>query len=139
METIRKAPDPMPADQSQSITPSATDKGKLPSLHSNHVPVGDKTAEIRAIKLAEREPDWFDRFFVQPVLESASRQRHISIKQLMENARAKDFTGLDGEPVKLNNNFAPIFARLLVKRYPHIKPYLEMRRSSYDHILEDTV
>lgn len=96
--------------------------------------MGDDTASIRADTLIKREPEWWNRYFVQPALESAAKQHRFSIRKLLENARDKDFTGVDGNTVKLSNNLAPCLARRLIRDYPSVKPYIETRKSKYDDL-----
>lgn len=92
----------------------------------------DTTANIRANQLVDRESVWWKKYYLYPAHEAVRLKRRFSIKKQMEISRSKDFAGVDGKTIKLNNNFAPCLARRLIKDYPDIEPYIETRRSMYD-------
>lgn len=91
----------------------------------------DSAVEIRAEEWIRLNPDLWSRFEAHCMSE-AEHERRISIKWLIEDVRAHDYVNRDGDPCKVNNNYAPIFARRLIAQHPELEPYIETRRSMYD-------
>lgn len=81
-----------------------------------------------------RNPDIWERFTTY-ALNEAAHQRRVSIKWLLEDARKFDRVDSAGDPVKVNNSFAPFFARRLIDEHPEIRPYVEIRKSILDRLL----
>lgn len=96
--------------------------------------MADMTIEIRAMEWWKDNPDVRAEFTTY-ALDQAAHERRISVQYLSEIVRAKDRVNRRGDPCKLNNNWRPIIARLLVRQYPQIRPYIELRKSNYDHLL----
>ena len=98
--------------------------------------MSDSTVEIRAIQFLDDNPEIRDKFEAY-ALNQAAHERRISVAYLSEIVRAKDRVNRHGQPCKFDNSFRPIIARLLIKKYPHIRPFIEIRRSNYDHLISD--
>ena len=65
-------------------------------------------------------------------LNEALHQRQFAIKHILERVRWKDYADKQGNPVRVSNDFAPIWSRILVKKHPEIKPFIKLRPSIYD-------
>jgi hypothetical protein len=93
--------------------------------------MGDSATRIRALEWIRRNPDIWARF-KRHALNEAAHERRVSVQWLLEDVRKFDRVDNAGDVVKVNNSFAPIFARELVRQCPEIRPYIELRRSIYD-------
>lgn len=74
-------------------------------------------------------------FIVRTALDLGANGKRIGAQRLIEDVRARDFTDELGMPTKTNNNYAPVFARLLVYEHPHLLPLVELRSSAIDAIM----
>jgi len=72
-------------------------------------------------------------------LKDAKGGRRVGSQRLVEIIRARDFTDEAGRPTKVNNDFSPIFARLLIVEHPEVAPFVERRESVYDAIMCDVL
>lgn len=133
MVRSNSAPDEPTACQLQFDLPSAIVGGREPH--------GDSTVEIRFFQWLKQnnanESDVWHRCFVEPAIYEAEHNRRVSIQRLIEQVRAKDRVNWAGQEVKINNSFAPLIARKLVHDFPQLRSHVELRRSSYDHLLTD--
>lgn len=93
--------------------------------------MADSTVEIRANEWIGLNPDLWERLEAH-CLNEAAHERRISVQWLIEDVRAHDYVNRIGDPCKVNNSFAPIFARRLIKEHPELAPFIETRRSIYD-------
>lgn len=87
-------------------------------------------------KLRKAAADWitanpqafalFERF----ALEAAYKKRRFGMKMLAEKCRWEWQIALekDAEGFKLNNNLVSFLSRELIKRYPELGRYIELRR-----------
>ena len=98
--------------------------------------MSDKTVEIRAQEWIKANPDLWGKF-TDYALKQAENERHISVAWLTEDVRQHDYVNRIGDPCKINNNFKAVFARLLIKQHPQVRPYITIRKSGYDHMLTD--
>lgn len=87
--------------------------------------------EIRADEWMRLNPEIWSKFTAY-ALNEAKHKRRVSVKWLIEDVRKHDYVNRAGDTCKVNNNFAPIFARRLIKEHPELKPFIETRRSMYD-------
>lgn len=61
--------------------------------------------------------------------------RHASGSQMIEDIRGKDFVGTDGKmPSRPNNNYAPVFSRILRAERPGRADLVKLRTHAYDRI-----
>ena len=93
--------------------------------------MADLLVGIRADEWIKLNPDIWRRFEAHCINEAAQGRR-ISVQWLIEDVRAHDYVNRIGDPVKVNNNFAPIFARRLIKAHPELASFIETRKSVYD-------
>lgn len=93
--------------------------------------MADSTVRQRALDWIKRNPDIWLRF-KRYATNEASHKRRVSVQWLLEDVRKYDRVDSAGDVVKINNSFAPIFARELVRQCPEIRPYIELRKSVYD-------
>ena len=93
--------------------------------------MADSTVRQRALDWIKRNPDIWLRF-KRHAMNEASHKRRVSVQWLLEDVRKFDRVDGAGDVVKVNNNFASIFARELVRQCPEIRPFIELRHSSYD-------
>lgn len=96
----------------------------------------DNTAEIGAIQFLDDNPEIADEFEAY-ALDQAAHEQRISVAYISEIVRAKDRVNRRGDPCKFNNNWKAPIARLLIKKYPHIRPWIEIRKANSDHLLDD--
>lgn len=85
----------------------------------------------RALQWIKDNPDLWSKFKAYAVHE-ADQKRRVSVQWLLEDSRKHDYVNQNGEPCKINNTYAPVLARQLLKECPQVKPYLEVRRSRFD-------
>ena len=57
------------------------------------------------------------------------------MQSLIEQAREKRFVDRYGRDTRINNDFAPIFARWLAREHPEMVPLIERRRSVFDSLV----
>ena len=93
--------------------------------------MADSSVEIRADEWIRLNPELWGRFEAHCINEAAQGRR-ISVQWLIEDVRAHDYVNRIGDPVKVNNSFAPIFARKLIKKHPKLAAFIETRKSIYD-------
>ncbi len=62
-------------------------------------------------------------------------QRHFTMQYIMEELRRRPSADRDGAEVKINNTYAPAYARLLLHDFPECRPYLELRKSRFDRFV----
>ena len=74
----------------------------------------------------------FDEKIVLPAIEEAKHKRPILMQQLCEEIRRHDHVDAEGMPVKLNNSHVAVFARMVWKEHPEVRPYLHLRKSVWD-------
>lgn len=65
-------------------------------------------------------------------LNEAKNGRRVSMQYMVEQTRKKDHVNRVGEPVKINNSFCPIFARMLACEHPEAAQFIELRKSEWD-------
>lgn len=93
----------------------------------------DTTTQIRnkALEWISQNPDLWSKF-KSYALHEADQKRRVSVQWLLEDSRKHDYVNQNGEPCKINNTYAPVLARQLLKECPQVEPYLEVRRSRFD-------
>ena len=67
-------------------------------------------------------------------LEDARRGKRVSGSALVEDCRKKDFTDVYGKATRVNNDLAPMLARLISKGNPSVARHVEMRTSIYEEV-----
>ena len=67
-------------------------------------------------------------------LEDAGRGKRVSGSALVEDCRKKDFTDVYGKATRVNNDLAPMLARLISKGNPSVARHVEMRTSIYEEV-----
>lgn len=85
----------------------------------------------RALQWIKDNPDLWSKF-KSYALNEAGHKRRVSVQWLLEDSRKHDYVNQNGDPCKINNTYAPVFARELLKECPEVQPYLEVRRSRFD-------
>lgn len=65
-------------------------------------------------------------------LEAVESDSYTTMRLLMDRARIKDFTDINGKPTKICNTYEPVFARFLVAKYPALK--IQLRKSMVDEV-----
>lgn len=75
------------------------------------------------------------RYMADTAMHQAAEGKKVSGRQLVENVRKRDFADTYGAPTKVNNNYTPIFARLLVAEHPQLAKHVEFRRTVLDEIM----
>lgn len=68
--------------------------------------------------------------------ESARSGRRFGVRETLERWRWFRPVMSDGSDVKVNNNMAPILARLLIEWVPECSALIERRASVYDEVFE---
>lgn len=71
------------------------------------------------------------REWEKQALAHATKGQCFSMASLVQAARWKDRVNSNGEPVRVNNNYSPIWARMLAAEHPEVEPYIQMRHSKY--------
>lgn len=105
--------------------------------------VADKQARINAstsktldhaIEWIEHNPDSWERL-VTWARAKAAEGRRFSLGEWVESERWHRPIDSPGR-YKMNNDFTPLFSRLLVNSYPEIGPYIETRKSRFDALFQ---
>jgi len=109
------------AEAAQSGADEYTDKQKANAAR--------KDAKARLFR--SLNPDLFAKLEKHALNETAHKRR-FSVQRWIEEVRWKDHVNRIGESVKINNDFAPIFARMLVTEHPEVRGFIELRKSVYD-------
>lgn len=97
--------------------------------------------ELRALDLAYRARLWIDEnpdawtFMVSRALHEAKAHRQFGVKQLVEEARRKDFAEARGRRGGISNTLTPAFARIIVAEHPECRPFLVLKPSMLDGTL----
>lgn len=74
--------------------------------------------------------------FEKLAVHAANRGRKFGMKLLAERIRWEfSFEREDGELFKLNNSYVAYIGRELIRRYPHLERYIELRTIHEDHDL----
>lgn len=68
--------------------------------------------------------------------ESARSGKRFGVRETLERWRWFRPVMSDGSDVKVNNNMAPILARLLIEWVPECAAFVERRASAYDEVFE---
>ena len=71
---------------------------------------------------------------VSRAMRLAEAAQPIAVQSLIEQAREKSFVDRHGRDTKINNDFAPIFARWLIREHPEMEPLIERRASVFDSL-----
>ena len=100
----------------------------------------DVQASRAALKLArakrwrqDNEQVW--AFMLSRAMRLAEAGQPIAVQSLIEQAREKLFVDRYGRDTKINNDFAPIFARWLIREHPDMEPLIERRASVFDSLV----
>lgn len=100
----------------------------------------DAQVSRAALKLAsakrwqqDNEQVW--AFMVSRAMRLSEAGQPIAVQSLIEQAREKSFVDRHGRDTKINNDFAPIFARWLIREHPEMEPLIERRRSVFDSLV----
>lgn len=82
---------------------------------------------------AENNQAW--QYMADLADNEAAHERHFSVRWLMEEARKLDFVDRNGDLFRINNNYNPVFARMLIQDHPELSDYIETRRSKVDGLV----
>lgn len=72
---------------------------------------------------------------VRMALDAVASGHHIGGQAVIEAIRGRDFTDEHGKPTRTNNDYAPIIARELLRKHPHMAGRIELRASVFDVLL----
>lgn len=86
---------------------------------------------FRACEWRDLNPEIWDSW-VQAAVNEARHKRRFSMQYVIEQTRKYDRVNRNGEPVKINNTFAPIWARMLATEHSELRGYIELRKSEWD-------
>ncbi|MBQ9021155.1 MAG: hypothetical protein IJ113_03955 [Eggerthellaceae bacterium] len=89
----------------------------------------------RAERWRENNPDAWNRMVAQ-ALELAALKQPIAVQALLESVRKKAFVDRYGNDTRVSNGYRAIFARWLIAEYPETRPYIRLRNSVFDVLLE---
>ena len=90
--------------------------------------------ERKARLWIDENPDaWM--FIVSRALHEVKAHRQFGIKQLVEEARRKDFAGAHGRRGGISNSLTPAFARIIVAEHPECRQFLVLKPSMLDGAL----
>ena len=92
------------------------------------------TDYITACEWRKRNEKLFNDKIVLPALNDAAHGRPVLIKAYCEDIRRKDRVDSTGQPVKVQNNHASIFARMVWVEHPEVRPHLRLRKSGWDDL-----
>lgn len=67
-------------------------------------------------------------------MNEAAHGRKFAIKTLVERIRWFDYVNSAGQPVKISNDYAPIFARMLIDKHPELAQFIQTRPSMFDRL-----
>lgn len=122
----------------ESFQPDATATGTESERdnaqsHSQYNAPGSNKALVffRACEWRDLNPEIWDSW-VQAAVNEARHKRRFSMQFVIEQTRKYDRVNRNGEPVKINNSFAPIWARMLATERPELRGYIELRKSEWD-------
>lgn len=118
----------------------ASSQGVSIAASSNRGDNVDALESRAALKLARairwrRDNEQVWRFMVSHAMSLAEKGQPIAVQSLIEQAREKRFVDRYGRDTRINNDFAPIFARWLAREHPEMVPLIERRRSVFDSLV----
>lgn len=121
--------------RSQSLAAGGSGRAKTVSVSNAH-----STEELRR-NVADVERFLADNPHLKEELvgvarESARSGRRFGVRETLERWRWFRPVMFDGSDVKVNNNMAPILARLLIEWVPECAAFVERRASVYDEVFE---
>lgn len=71
-------------------------------------------------------------FMTSRALCEIRAKRRFGMKQLVEEARRKDFVDAYGGRTVIDNTISPALARILIEEHPEVQQFMETRRSVVD-------
>ena len=72
---------------------------------------------------------------VDEAMREVENKRRFGVRWIMENLRKVERTDRCGEPFHWPNEYAPIIARRLVREHPECKPFISLRKSRFDALM----
>lgn len=96
----------------------------------------------RARKTLRMANEWYRcnpqawRYIVRRAMHLAEEGQRIGVRRLVEEVRAHDFADIAGCATRTNNSFVPVFARKLVTQWPSLAPFIELRTSALDAVMD---
>lgn len=121
--------------RSQSLAARGSGRAKTVSVSNAH-----STEELRRnVADVERflaENPHLKEELIEVARESARSGRRFGVRETLERWRWFRPVMFDGSDVKVNNNMAPILARLLIEWVPECAAFVERRASVYDEVFE---
>ena len=96
----------------------------------------------RARRTLRRANEWYRRnprawrYIVRRAMHLAEEGQRIGVRRLVEEVRAHDFADIAGCATRTNNSFVPVFARKLVTQWPTLAPFIELRTSALDAVMD---
>jgi hypothetical protein len=88
-------------------------------------------ADVRFLKFHRENPHVYP-LFVRFTRQAKMFHRGVGINAVLERARWETYLSTDGDPYKLNNNFAPYYARLIMRLNPDLNGVFTTRLSRAD-------
>lgn len=94
-------------------------------------------AEVRAgaLRWVERNPQAWGAITAK-ACGYARRGRHFSMRYLLEWARMDLPVDAGGDGFRIENDYIPVFARMLVEQHPECRQYVSLRRTRFDALPE---
>lgn len=99
-------------------------------------------ATDRARKVLRGATEWYKsnpaawRYIVRRAMHLAGEGQRIGVQRLVEEVRAHDFADITGGATKTNNSYVAVFARKLVSQWPPLAPYIVLRASALDAVMD---
>lgn len=67
-------------------------------------------------------------------MNEAAHGRRFAIKTIIERIRWFDYVNNEGQPVKVSNDYSPLFARMLIDKHPELRQFIQTRPSRFDRL-----
>lgn len=102
-------------------------------------PVGSKdviTIVNAAHEWVRLNPDLWDELQCWAV-SNARAGRPFALREWIERVRWHDRVNGAGGDVKIRNEFSTVFGRMLVNKFPVVRPFISLKKSKYDFMLND--
>lgn len=136
-----KAPKEAPGHAARPRKAYATNRAPFAGPKPSTNTTTNEERELRALDLAYRARLWIDEspdawaFIASRALRETKAHRRFGSKQLVEEARRKDFSDVRGRRTRISNTLTPAFARILAAEHPECRPFVTMKSSAVDGAL----
>ena len=122
----------MAKKEARSRCSAATEGGNMHRTHSTE----ELRRNVADVERFLAENPRLKEELVEVARESARSGRRFGVRETLERWRWFRPVMFDGSDVKVNNNMAPILARLLIEWVPECAAFVERRASVYDEVFE---